>query len=85
MISSEVGDDASNQRFELGVPAEFCGVLLPMSHHNPTQIAGPICLPDNDGGSFGLQHANCSSVLLTQLFQSSVAGRTPLTQSFQAE
>lgn len=60
MISSEVGDDASNQRFELGVPAEFCGVLLAMSHHNPTKIAGPICLSDNDGGSFGLQHDDCS-------------------------
>jgi hypothetical protein len=85
MISSEVGDDASNQRFELGVPAEFCGVLLAMSHHNPTKIAGPICSPDNDGGSFGLQHAIAPSALLTQLFQSSVAGSTPLTQSFQAE
>jgi hypothetical protein len=48
MISSEVGDDASNQRFEFGVPAEFCGVLLAMSHHHPTKIAGTIRLPDED-------------------------------------
>ena len=28
MISSDVSDEASNKRFEFGVPAEFCGVLL---------------------------------------------------------
>jgi hypothetical protein len=35
MISSEVGDDASNQRFEFGVPAELRGVLLAMSPSPP--------------------------------------------------
>ena len=69
MISSEVGDDASNQRFEFGVPAEFCGVLLAMRHHNPTKIAGPICLPDDDGHVVRSRAPPCSLTSLTQLFQ----------------
>jgi len=35
MISSKAGDDASNQRFEFGVPAELRGVLLAMSPSPP--------------------------------------------------
>ena len=60
MISREVGDDASNQHFEFGVPAEFRRVLLAMRHHNPTKITWHICLSDDDGRSFGVQHASCS-------------------------
>ena len=85
MISSKAGDDASNQRFEFGVPAEFGGVLLAMSHHNPTKIARPICLPDNDGRSFGLRHDDCPLRPTDTTVSVSLVGRKPLTQSFQAQ
>jgi hypothetical protein len=56
MISSEVGDDASDECFEFPVPAEFGRVLLAVCHHDPTKITGSIRLPDDDGMLSRLEH-----------------------------
>jgi hypothetical protein len=56
MITSEVGDYASNECFEFAVPAEFGGVLLAVGHQHPTKITGPIRLPDDDRMLVRLEH-----------------------------
>ena len=47
-IGSVVGNNPRHQRFEIGVPAEFRGVLLPMGHHHPAEVAGATKQSDPD-------------------------------------